>query len=155
MLSASVRTATAIRAIALLVLAAFLLPASRAQSGDPGADAYKQMQQMQNDPRYQQMMKDPQVRAAMEAGMKNAKANTGPNIVGGETRVGLPKRDTVRLAAVSRVAPTQAQLAAYIPKVHAALMNRLPADQRSAVQEFIAQVKADGPGSLEAAGSIL
>jgi tetratricopeptide (TPR) repeat protein len=139
--------------LAVALIAAAAAPLAVAQSGDPNADAMKQVQQMQNDPRYKEMMKNPQVREALEAATKNA--NKGPIVEGGVARVGLPKRDTARLATVSRTAPTQAQLAAYIPKVHAAVMNLLPSDQRSAVLDLIAQLKADSPGALEAAASNL
>jgi len=151
MLSASVKTASAIHVVALLLLAGSLMPASRAQSGDTGADAYKQLQQMQNDPRFKQAMDNPQVRDAMKEATKNA--GTSPALSGGVARVGLPKRDAARLATVSRVAPTAEQLRAYVPRVHAAVMNLLPADQRSAVQDLIGQLKAEGSGALEAGAS--
>lgn len=145
------RTATALRVLAWPLAAALLAPAAMAQSKDAGAAAYKQLQQMQNDPQYQKMMNDPQVREAMAQAMKNS--GQTPAVKGGVARTGMPKRDTARLATVSRVAPTDAQLREYLPKVHAAVLNRLPADQRASVNGLIAQLKADSPGSLEAAAS--
>jgi tetratricopeptide (TPR) repeat protein len=128
-----------------------LFPVSRAQSNDPGADAYKQLQQMQNDPRFKQAMDNPLVRDAMKAATENASAT--PALSGGVARVGLPKRDAARLATVSRVAPTAEQLRTYVPRIHAAVMATLPADQRAPVTDLIEELKAEGPGALEAGAS--
>ena len=135
----------------LVLVAVALSQLSQAQSGDPNADAMKQLQQMQNDPRYKQMMDNPQVRDAMQQATKNASKT--PAVVGGVARTGLPKRDEARLATVRRVAPSSEQLRVYVANVHAAVMSRLPADQRASVRELITELQAEPAGTLEAAAS--